>query len=103
MMSVEEGLSMVQLQAMACGLPLICTENTGGEDLITENGKEGFVIPIRDVEALKEKLLFLYKNPEITKKMGEAAKNRVAKGFSWDDYGDRYISNLNKIQNIDEN
>jgi glycosyltransferase involved in cell wall biosynthesis len=103
MMSIEEGLSMVQLQAMACGLPLICTSNTGGEDLITENGKEGYVIPIRGVEVLKEKLLFLYENPEKTKKMGEAAKNRVAKGFSWDDYGDRYVNNLNKIQRIDEN
>ena len=101
-MSIEEGLSMVQLQAMACGLPLICTTNTGGEDLITENGKEGFVIPIRGVEALKEKLVFLYENPEITKKMGEAAKNRVAEGFSWDDYGDRYVENLSKILHLDE-
>jgi glycosyltransferase involved in cell wall biosynthesis len=103
MMSIQDGFGMVLTQAMACGLPIITSSNTGGEDLITENGKEGFVIPIRNVESLKEKLLFLYENPEKTKKMGEAAKNRVAKGFSWDDYGDRYISNLNKIQNIDEN
>jgi glycosyltransferase involved in cell wall biosynthesis len=97
MMSIQEGMAMVQLQAMACGLPLICSDNTGGEDLITENGKEGFVIPIRNVESLKEKLLFLYENPEKTKKMGEAAKNRVAKGFSWDDYGDRYLDNIKEI------
>ena len=48
--SIEEGLSMVQLEAMACGLPLICTTNTGGEDIITDE-KDGFVVPIRDVRA----------------------------------------------------
>jgi glycosyltransferase involved in cell wall biosynthesis len=71
---------MVQLQAMDCWFSLICTQNTGGEDIITENRIEGFVIPIRGVEALKEKLLFLYENKKKTKKIGEAAKNRVAKG-----------------------
>ena len=97
MMSIQDGFGMVLTQAMACGLPIITSSNTGGEDLITENGIEGFVIPIRNVESLKEKLLFLYENPEKTKKMGEAAKNRVAKGFSWDDYGDRYLDNIKEI------
>ena len=34
--SIEEGLSMVQLQAMACGLPVICTKNSGGEEIIKD-------------------------------------------------------------------
>lgn len=96
MPSIEEGLSMVQLQAMACGLSLICTTNTGGEDVV-EEGKTGFVIPIRDVEALKEKLLYLYKNPEICRQMGQSAKERVASGFTWDDYGDKMMKAYEKI------
>ena len=88
MMSIEEGLAMVQAQAMACGLPVICTTNTGGEDLVRE-GRDGFVIPIRNVEALKDKLIYLYKNPEICQQMGESAKERVSNDFTWDDYGDR--------------
>lgn len=95
--SVEEGLAMVQAQAMACGLPLICTTNTGGEDLISKNGEEGFVIPIRDIVALKEKLLYLYENPSLCRQMGEKAKKRVETGFSWDAYGNRYYENLLKI------
>ena len=94
--SIEEGLSLVQLEAMACGLPLICSTNTGGEDLITEDGQEGFVVPIRDVGAIKDKLRFLYSNPDKCKAMGLAAKQKVADGFSWDDYGDRYYSFLHK-------
>ncbi len=93
--SVEEGLSMVQLEAMACGLPLICTTNTGGEDVIRE-GKEGFVIPIRDVAALKEKIKYMYDNPEKCSEMGVNARKRV-KDFTWDRYGDRIIANYRKI------
>jgi glycosyltransferase involved in cell wall biosynthesis len=97
--SLQEGMAMVQLQAMACGLPLICTTNTGGDDLITKNGEEGFVIPIRDVNAIKEKILYLYENQDICYEMGQKAKQRVSKDFSWDDYGKRYFNNLKRIYN----
>ena len=100
LMSLEEGLAMVQPQAMACGLPIICSENTGGEDLLTKDGEEGFVIKIRDVDALKEKLLYLYNNQDICKSMGNKAKKRVQQGFSWDDYGTRYSNILeNNVKN----
>lgn len=99
MPSIQEGMAMVQLQAMSCGLPLICTTNTGGDDLITNDGEEGFVISIRDVESLKEKILYLYKNQDICKEMGKKAKKRVSSGFTWDDYGNRYYDNLKRIYN----
>ena len=95
--SLQEGMAMVQLQAMSCGLPLICSTNTGGDDLITKDGEEGFVVPIRDIEAIKEKILFLYNNQEVARKMGDKAKKRVENGFTWDDYGTRYIDNLDSI------
>lgn len=97
--SLEEGLAMVTLQAMACGLPVICTPNTGIENVITTDGAEGFLIPIRDPIAIKEKVLQLYNNPSLKRKMGEAAYKKVSSGFTWDDYGRRYIEFLNKIQN----
>lgn len=96
LMSLEEGLAMVQAQAMACGLPLICTTNTGGEDLV-EDGSEGFVIPIRDVEALKQKLLWCYQNRDACRQMGEAARQKVQQGFSWDDYGDRMLTAYQEV------
>ena len=98
MPSIEEGMAMVQLQAMACGLPLICTPNTGGEDLI-EEGKEGFVVPIRSVEALKEKILFFYKNPDIAYQMGQNAKKKVEENFTWQKYGERMVEIYKKILN----
>jgi glycosyltransferase involved in cell wall biosynthesis len=94
--SIQEGLALVQPQAMACGLPLLCTLNSGGEDLI-ENGKEGFVLPIREVEALKEKILFLYEHQEICYEMGQAAKRKVRQGLTWDDYGNKMLDAYHTI------
>lgn len=88
MCSIEEGLALVQPQAMACGLPLICTTNTGGEDLITD-GEEGFVLSIRNVEKLKEKLSYLYHNRDICRVMGQKSRLKVQTGYSWEDYGNR--------------
>jgi glycosyltransferase involved in cell wall biosynthesis len=94
--SIEEGLAMVQPQAMACGLPVICTTNTGGEDIVRDS-IDGFIISIRDVEKLKEKILYLYENPEICKQMGQNAKERVRSVFSWEDYGNKIYENYQKI------
>lgn len=94
--SIEEGLGMVQLQAMACGLPIIATVNTGAEDIVRD-GEDGFVIPIRDVEVIKEKILYFYEHPEERERMGRSAKERVSSGFTWDDYGARMVKAYEQI------
>jgi glycosyltransferase involved in cell wall biosynthesis len=96
--SIQDGFGMVIFQAMACGLPVVLSENTGAYDVVTKDGEEGFVIPIRSVEAIKEKIKYLYENQDICIEMGRKAKRRVSYGFTWDDYGKRYIDFLKKIQ-----
>lgn len=93
--SIEEGLAMVIPQAMACGLPVICTTNTGGSDIIRD-GIEGFNVPIRDINALKEKILYLYEHDEERKHMSENALKR-AKEFTWDNYGEKIVAEYKKI------
>lgn len=95
-MSVEEGLALVQPQAMACGLPVVATVATGAEDIVRD-GEDGFVIPVGGVEELKEKLTYFYENPEEQKRMGRSARRRVSSGFTWDDYGDRMVSEYGRI------
>ena len=97
--SIEEGLAMVQPMAMACGLPVICTTNTGGADIVRD-GLDGFIVPIRDVEALKEKILFFYEHREACKVMGESARQRVQSGFTWADHCQKMIAAYRKILNL---
>ena len=89
--SIEEGLSMVQIQAMSSGLPVICTINSGGQEIVDE-GVDGFVLPIRDKLRLKDKILFLYNNRNICIEMGKKAQKKAFKHFSWEKYGQRAIT-----------
>ncbi len=100
MPSIDEGMAVVQLQAMCCGLPLVCTTNTGGSDIIRD-GMEGFVIPIRDEQVLKEKLIYLYENRSACQAMGERARERVISSFTWDHYVEYMLSHYRAISNAD--
>ncbi|MFO5493475.1 MAG: glycosyltransferase family 4 protein [Cuspidothrix sp.] len=94
--SIEEGLAMVQPQAIACGLPVIHTTNTGGEDIVRD-GVDGFCVPIRDVEALKAKILYFYENPDKRDEMGNNALKQAKISLSWDDYGEKVINVYSKL------
>lgn len=94
--SIQDGFGMVISQAMACELPVICTENTAGIDIV-EDGQTGFVIPIRDSNILSEKLKYLYDNPEVCLAMGKKAQNKIKNGFYWEDYGERTIAMYKEI------
>lgn len=82
--SLVEGFGLVLLEAMACGIPIITTPNTAGSDIITD-GVEGFIIPIRDIEALKTKLEWCYSHPHELAEMGMAARRR-AEQLTWESY-----------------
>ncbi len=73
--SIEDGFGQVILEAMSMGLPVITTENTGGPDVI-ENGKEGFILPIRNVDLMVEKLVYFSENREICLEMGRLARKK---------------------------
>jgi glycosyltransferase involved in cell wall biosynthesis len=94
--SVEDGFGMVMAQAMACGCPLICSANTGGPDLITDS-VEGFVVPIRDADAIALRLQELADDPARQRAMGDAAERRVHALGGWTDYGDRWEFLLRKL------
>jgi len=89
--SVNEGLGMVLLEAMASGLPVVATDRTGAPDLIT-HGKEGFIVPARNVEALAEAILWCYRHPDETAAMGRAARAKVEQQFTLSHHAERQIA-----------
>jgi glycosyltransferase involved in cell wall biosynthesis len=72
---------------MACGLPVIVSENTFGRDVVTDNA-DGYVVPIRDSLSISERLRQLAESPATRIEMGNAAAIR-ARDFSWERYGER--------------
>lgn len=88
--SLEEGLALVQGEAMACGCPVIATPNTGSEDLFSD-GKEGFIVPPKDARAIQDRLQQLADGPNLQQQMRAAALERVRHLGGWDDYGDRWL------------
>jgi glycosyltransferase involved in cell wall biosynthesis len=93
--SVEEGLACVMGEAMACGCPVIATENTGAEDLF-ENEREGFILPPRDVQSLTQRLQQIFEDPSLRASMSASAIDRTRSIGGWDSYGDKFLSFLHQ-------
>jgi len=96
MPSLDEGMALVQGQAMACGCPVIATTNTGAADLFTD-GVEGFIVPIRDPDALTVRMQQLAEDPTFQRRMSEASLARVRNLGGWQQYGDTWEKLLEKL------
>ena len=86
--SIEEGSALVTYEAMASGLPLIFTYNSGA---VARDGIEGIQIPIRDVDALAAAIERLYRNPDQRREMGLAGRKR-AEEYTWEAAGRRLLA-----------
>jgi glycosyltransferase involved in cell wall biosynthesis len=89
--SIEEGLALVQAQALACGLPVIATPNTGSEDLFT-HGVEGLVIPARNPTALVEAFESLAASPARRREMARNASLRAHEIGGWNTYATNIVA-----------
>ena len=93
--SREEGLALVQVQALACGLPLVCTTRTGGADLggrtVVEHAVS--VVPPDDPERLAAALARALAIPQPSGELRDLL-GRHRESFSWAAYAKRYESRL---------
>jgi glycosyltransferase involved in cell wall biosynthesis len=86
--SLCEGSAAVTYEAMAGSLPVICTPHTGS---IVRDGKEGFIVPIRDPEAISERIHQLAEDRELCHVMGNRARARYEQSGSLKSYADRLL------------
>ena len=94
--SLEEGQAAVLAQAMACGLPLIATRESGAEVFLAEQ-EHGWYVPPADESALEEKLLWAYEHQEEMAQMGSNAIERIHQGYTWSHYGENLRSAVERI------
>jgi glycosyltransferase involved in cell wall biosynthesis len=79
--SSEEGLGMVIMEAMACGLPVVSTDS-GGPSTLIKDGIEGFLTPVGDVRLFADRVRQLLENKELRTAMGDKGRNRVKEHFA---------------------
>lgn len=78
--SYREGTPKSVLEAMSCGKAIVTTDAPGCRETVTE-GKNGFLVPVKDDKALAEKMLFLYRNPGICEQMGNVSRQIAERRF----------------------
>ncbi len=77
----REGVPKSLIEATAIGRPIVTCNSIGCKDVV-EDGVNGFLVPVRDSEALAEKLKVLIDDPELRRKMGEASRRIAERDFS---------------------
>lgn len=78
--SYREGTPRSVLEAMAMGRAIITSNAPGCRDTIID-GEHGFLVPVRDSDALAAAMISFIKNPQLAKKMGLAANRRAAEKY----------------------
>jgi alpha-maltose-1-phosphate synthase len=88
--SREEGLALVQPQALASGLQLVCTDRTGGEDLreFLEDPNHVSVVPAEDPSSLTNALKIALERAKSIETRDLLGQSRI--NLSWQSYGRRY-------------
>lgn len=83
--SLHEGSAFATYEALASGLPVIATPNTGS---VVRDGVDGYLVPPRDVEALMARIERLYRDPTLRAQMAAQARERALE-FTWAAYRER--------------
>jgi len=76
--SSEEGLGTSVLDAMAAGVPIVCT-NAGGIPEIIEDGSNGLMVSVKDTKSLADKCLYLIDNADESRRLVENGKEHIVK------------------------
>jgi glycosyltransferase involved in cell wall biosynthesis len=91
--SVCEGSATATYEALANGLPVICTHNTGS---VVEDGVHGFVVPLRDVAAIVSRVAQLNEDWPLLARLSRQAKER-SREFTVANYAIRLLNTLSEM------
>ncbi|KAA0253150.1 glycosyltransferase family 4 protein [Acidobacteria bacterium ACD] len=95
LVSPREGCSNAVLEAMACGIPLVLSA-AGAEELLGD-GEAGFVIGKGELDRMVDRMWTLGREPELRRRMGEAARRRALAAFSLDRMAKEYMDLYDEV------
>lgn len=96
--SLFESYGKVNVEAMACGKPVVST-NRGGPAETVVDGETGYLVPPEDPEALAKRVIQLLRDPEQRERMGSAGRQRVLQHFADDVTSAQYIEEMAALLN----
>lgn len=93
----REGVPKSLIDACAIGRPIVTTNSIGCKDAV-DDGVNGFLVPVRDSEALAQKLRILIEDKALRIKMGRASREKAEREFSLEKVIERHLEIYNKIR-----
>lgn len=99
--SFFEGFGFPASEAMACGLPVIATACGALPEVVGASGEAGLLVPFGDAPALADAMTRLGGHRARAAQMGEAARKRVERVFSWREAGRRTAETLEEVVHAD--
>jgi len=94
--SLNEGMSNAVLEAMACGMPIICTDVGGAEELVKGNG---FVVEKNSSSALRNAIQQYQQNPDLIQQHSHASL-KLTREFSWERVAEQYYELYQQIGSL---
>lgn len=99
--SDEEGLGIVILEAMACGVPVVSTR-CGGPEKAVVDGETGFLTPVGKAQALADAMQRVLDDPSLCLRMGEAGRQRAEERFSLAATGKVFLDKYEELLDLRE-
>lgn len=93
--SLSEGLSLAGLEAMAFGMPILCSDNSGINDLV-KDGVNGYVFQTGNLTDLKKKIIWFVENKSQCSLMGQHSRE-IALNHTWGKYYTDFVNIINEI------
>jgi glycosyltransferase involved in cell wall biosynthesis len=100
--SFEETYGTVWGEAMAAGLPVVGW-HAGNLPFLADHGRDGMLVPVGDVPALRDAIESLARDPEFRERLGRAAYVRAAARPTWDETAARFFAIIHEVLSVDHN
>lgn len=98
MPSLVEGFGLTYLEALARGLPILCTPNSGGPDLVS-HGKEGFIVEAGRAGSIADTLMRCLDDRSILPGMAERAR-QTARTLTWNRFRRGIVGEINRVDGL---
>ena len=97
MPSLREGLPIALLEAMACGLPCVASRLPGATDVMVEDGANGRLVPVGDVEAFAAAMAGLLAAPDVAARLAAAARRTVEDRYTMERVADMWLDAYHEV------